>query len=549
MYECPSCGGNLKFDIPSQKMFCAHCESRFDPYSLTKGEDAEESGSFEANVFLCPQCGGEMISGDNDITSFCSYCGAANILSSRISREKRPRYIIPFMKTKEECKRAYEQRLRKAFFAPKELKDPQFIEGFRGIYMPYWSYRVIQRGEIQLDGNTSKRKGDYVYTNYYALKGDLDAAYEGYAYDASSSFYDNISEGLAPYDAKQMKDFSPAFLSGFYADRADVDAELYQQEALEIANNATYEELCKDPVFEKHGIKLEYEWKNKTPERLLTVSDGEDSALFPVWFLCYRNEDRVAYAAVNGQTGKVVADIPVDEKKFFISSLILAIPIFILLNLFLTLRPQSLLDGSALVAAVSSLIYYWELGGIFRNETRQEDRAIQKKREREKSAEEKEADKIKETEKKDRNDESDEDRKEKKKGKAFTISSLLLLLGVEFVFAGIQGGLFPAFTWLAAVITVMVVSIMSLNRYGDMKKKKFTAIRGGKGCLFSLAAVLACFGIRACQPVSDLWYYGGVLAILATVVFVFIDLIRNYNRLAMRSLPQFEKKGGDDSAE
>ena len=544
MYECPNCGGNLKFDISSQKMFCAHCESRFDPYSLTKGEDAEEGGSFEANVFLCPQCGGEMISGDNDITSFCSYCGAANILSSRISREKRPRYIIPFMKTKEECKRAYEQKLRKAFFAPKELKDPQFIEGFRGIYMPYWSYRVVQRGEIQLDGYTSERKGDYVYTNYYALKGDLDAGYEGYAYDASSSFYDNISEGLAPYDAKKMKDFSPAFLSGFYADRADVDAELYQQEALEIADNATYEALCKDPVFEKYGIKLEYEWKNKTPERLLTVSDGEDSALFPVWFLCYRNGDRVAYAAVNGQTGKVVADIPVDEKKFFASSLILAIPIFILLNLFLTLRPKSLLDGSALVAAVSSLIYYCELGGIFRNETRQEDRAIQKMREQEKSAEEQKTDKIEEAEKNEENE-----KKEKKKGKALTITIMLIWIGIVFVTAGIRGGFFPAFAWLASVITVMVVSIMSLNRYSDMKKKKFTEIRGGKGCLFSLAAVLVSFSIRACQPVSDLWYYGGVLAILATVIFVFTDLIRNYNKLTMRSLPQFEKKGGDDSAE
>ena len=464
MYECPNCGGNLKFDIPSQKMFCAHCESRFDPYAITREEDAAATGSFEVNVFLCPQCGGEMISGDNDITSFCSYCGAANILSSRISREDRPRYIIPFRKTKEECKKAYEQKMRKAFFAPKELKDPQFIEGFRGIYMPYWSYRVVQQGEIQLDGYTTKRRGDYVYTNYYALKGDLDAGYEGYACDASSSFYDNMSEALAPYDAKKMKDFSPAFLSGFYADRADVDAQLYQQDAQTIADNATYEALCKNPVFKKHGIDLVLEWKNKTPEKLLTVSEGEDIALFPVWFLCYRNGERVAYAAVNGQTGKVVADMPVDEKRFFISSLVLAIPIFILLNLFLTLRPQRLLDGSAVIAAVTALVYCWELIGISREETRQGDRALQAKNARQE------------------------------------------------------------------------------------KSGKLSVIRRGRGCLLALAAILVCFGIRVFHPVSDLWYYGGALAILATVVFVLIDLIRNYNRLAMRELPQFEKKGGDDSA-
>ena len=128
------------------------------------------------------------------------------------------------------------------------------------------------------------------------------------------------------------------------------------------------------------------------------------------------------------------------------------------------------------------------------------------------------------------------------------VTLMVVWLAIICVLVGIQNGLFPAFAWLASAATVVIVGFMSLHKYGQMKKEKFTAVRGGKGCLLSLVAVLACFGIRAFHPVSDLWYYGGVLAILATVVFVFTDLIRNYNRLAMRVLPQFEKKGGDDSA-
>ena len=38
--------------------------------------------------------------------------------------------------------------LKKAIFAPKELKDPKFIDGFRGIYMPYWTYYVTQKAPI-----------------------------------------------------------------------------------------------------------------------------------------------------------------------------------------------------------------------------------------------------------------------------------------------------------------------------------------------------------------------------------------------------------------
>ena len=36
MYECPNCGGNLKFSIEDQLMKCDYCQTTFDPYSLKK---------------------------------------------------------------------------------------------------------------------------------------------------------------------------------------------------------------------------------------------------------------------------------------------------------------------------------------------------------------------------------------------------------------------------------------------------------------------------------------------------------------------------------
>ena len=137
MYECPNCAGNLKFDIARQQLFCAHCETTMDPYSFRKEKDAEE---YEATIFTCPQCGGEIISDDTTAATFCSFCGGATILDSRISKERRPSYIIPFTKTKKDCKAAYAKMMRRALFAPKELKDPEQLKKFRGIYMPYWVY-------------------------------------------------------------------------------------------------------------------------------------------------------------------------------------------------------------------------------------------------------------------------------------------------------------------------------------------------------------------------------------------------------------------------
>ncbi|GFI65145.1 hypothetical protein IMSAG185_00739 [Lachnospiraceae bacterium] len=520
MYECPNCGGNLKFNISLQQLFCAYCESAFDPYSVSKETDTVDGDCFETNVFRCPQCGGEMISSDNDATSFCSYCGSANILSERIGREKRPKHIIPFQITKDGCKKAYAAKLRKAFFVPKELKDPAFIDGFRGIYMPYWSYRISQQGQVALRGEKEKRSGDYVYTDHYALTGDLDAGYEGYSCDASAGFSDNISEALGPYDIRDVREFTPTFLSGFYAETADVDPEVYREDAEGLAADVTFDKVKDDPVFRKHGIQ-ESGRRQKAAE-LCTCCKGEDSAMFPVWFMSYRNGDRIAYAAVNGQTGKVVTDLPVDGRRFFGSSMVLAVPLFFLLNLFLTLRPSALLACSAGLAAAAAFLYYRELAKILSLETGQEDRGLMAK-----------------------NPGRWKPKKEKRpsaRRKGTLIMVLwftLAIVAIQIVAAG--GGTF--LVWLTAVIVMAAVCVAGLRKYRKLEK-----LNGGLGFLYAAGAVLLGCVTGMWKPVSDLWYYGAALLILLTVIFILWDIIRNYNRLAMRRLPQFDKKGGDDNA-
>ena len=205
MYQCPNCGGRLIFDISSQSMLCEHCNTHYNPYKLGEGNSAEENKEYDVTVFKCPQCGGEIMSTDNTIADFCSFCGASTVLESRISKELRPGYIIPFSKTKQDCKNQYKKMMKRAWFAPKELKDEKYIDGFRGIYMPYWAYHVSQKGPVVLRGEKSKRRGDYIYTDHFSINGDMDCQYKGISFDASSSFDDNISEAIAPYDVKDLR--------------------------------------------------------------------------------------------------------------------------------------------------------------------------------------------------------------------------------------------------------------------------------------------------------------------------------------------------------
>ena len=524
MYECPNCGGNLKFEIPSQKLFCAYCDTRIEPEAVTKETDTLENDCFEVNVFLCPQCGGRMISGDNDATAFCSYCGAANILSTRISQEKRPKYIIPFKKTKEDCKKAYAQRLRRAIFAPRELKDPKFIDSFRGIYMPYWLYHITHQGPVTFKGQLETRKGSYRYIDHYDLKADLDAEILGLSHDASANFHDTISQELAPFNTADIKEFTPSYLSGFYADIPDVDSDTYLTEASSAANSNTFARICQNPVFKKHHINTNVSSHN-LGAIMHTQCENMDNAMFPVWFLSYRNQNRVAYAAVNGQTGKVATDIPVDPKRYLIVSLILALPIFLLLNLFLTLRPSVLLMLCGAISMVASGIIRSELKAIYAKETYADDKGMQQKYD------------------------SPKRRQFSRKRKQSNDSGFMMMT-LFIAFVGVSGGLYneaPEYAsrlvWLAILVAMAIISFSGL-----LRRLKAKDAKGGLGLILPLAAVSAGALIGLYRPVSDLWYYGGALLILVSVVFSIIEIIQNYNRLATRRLPQFDKKGGEDNA-
>ncbi len=539
MLQCPNCGGNLKFDIPSQQLACEYCSTLFDPYSFeNKTADAVEEKSlqddYEVTIFTCPQCGGEILSTDNASAGFCSFCGASTILYSRISRERRPHYIIPFQKTKEQCKQAYADLMKKAIFAPNEFKNPKNIDSFRGIYMPYWAFYITQRGNIALHGEKSYRRGDYIITDHYTLRGDLDAYYKGLSYDASSSFADNISESIAPYDVKGMKAFTPAYFSGFYADTADVAPLAYQPEAEQLAFDESMKEIQKLPVFSGYSIDKIHNG-GYHPSLLYTKTETADQAMFPVWFMSYRNGDRVAYATVNGQTGKVVADLPVDIKKYLLGSLVLAIPLFILFNLFLTLVPSTLLTVCAVISLVAALISTSEIEKISKNETETEDKGILAIKDPRKLAA------------MNRQIQSGVKQKSSKKSAHFLVGSVLLIYTtVTIAFSAIsivKSLLSSNFIWI-----IILIAAVTIAATGFSKIRKVPGKKGMLGLVTALCGIALGAVVQIINPVSDIYYYGAAILLLIAVFFTLKDVIEQYNILSTRRLPQFDKQGGDDRA-
>ncbi|MDO4961303.1 MAG: hypothetical protein Q4E57_05545 [Eubacteriales bacterium] len=379
MANCPNCGGMLRYDIPSGMLSCANCRSMLDPYEHDKVNEAEElksgetgagefrvgetgagehqageTDTFGVTVFTCPNCGGEVYSSDSDLTGSCSFCGSPVVFKTRMSREKRPAYIIPFKKTREDCIKIYEESLKGKLFAPNALTGRGGSAEFRGIYMPYWIYDVKQSGTFDIQVTKERDKGLDTYIDTYEFTIDNDSEYYQLAHDASEQFFDNLSERIEPYefiapedavaandgnypvDCKievspketLLKPFSPSFLTGFYAEPCDVGADTYKEYAKDLSGSLTASYADNAPQFEGYNMSLH----GGGDEYFHSKVAHSSLALLPVWFLSYKNDGRVAYAAVNGQTGKLVFDVPLSMYKVLRAIIIAAVPIFVILK-------------------------------------------------------------------------------------------------------------------------------------------------------------------------------------------------------------------------
>lgn len=369
MYPCKNCGGSLKFDIKAQKCKCDYCKSLFDPYEIKDSNMANEV-NLDFISYVCPQCGGEILTTEESINGFCSFCGATTMLNQSNVKHKMPEKIIPFKITKEECQEIYKRKTKRKPFLPKEYKNLEDIEKLRGIYIPYWLYEYKCDGHIEFLAKTSYQNDEEEVVETFKVSTNCNSDEKGISYDASAAFEDSISAAISPFNLDKMQNFTPSYLSGFYADRADVESETYYGESKKDAVWKMKRKIERETVLNEYSC----EKLKDALEKITKEKEKPMLALFPIWFLSYRTKNnRVAYAVINGETGETAIDLPVDTKKYTIASLILTIPILFFISALFTLTPFVATICIIIMSIINIVIYNMDIKEINKKETRKDD--------------------------------------------------------------------------------------------------------------------------------------------------------------------------------
>ncbi len=511
-------------------------------------------------IYTCSACGAQLLAFDDESISFCSYCGSQELLHDRMYVHTNPDLIIPFKITKEEAIKAYRKKISNFIFAPGYLSSDVVVDRFRGIYMAYSVYEFYNDGsdgEVKCDGTKYlRRQGDYVYYAKYHITFNPDISIKGVSFDASSRFSDAFSQATH-FKIKDSIPFSSNYLLGFYANMRDVDSEVYLEEARETAYDLLEEQ--------ERNLLAQKEFSlNGCDQITIPLKHRCQVGLFPIYFLSVRDKSgkRVHYGIVNGQTGEVVCDKPVDYKKFIFFTLALAFLLFLGLQFFLVLAPFYLLIFSIISGAISYFISKSLLRKI--EKRRQEDNFKEILRMNKKEA---------------RNDKKRMIKSINNSLDHLTIHIVIpiidLLIAIPFLMDAIyttynemQGHVQSTIytevffrrlfelqnTYIACIL--LGAGLCHLAYFAIARKVLDNSLReatGAKGLSFlqsfrlsykELLAVIIPIAVFIINPVKDLYYYAAVVISLVLVVLSFLDLIREHNMLSSTLPPQLDKKEG-----
>lgn len=547
MYRCPNCSAGMRYDIYKRSLKCDYCGYICAAENHPQQQEEAARDDYEVTLFSCPQCGGQIRSTDNAATDFCSYCGASVVLKGRLVNEKKPAYIIPFSRTKEECKEVFKKRAKKAWCLPNAYKDPEKLEKFMGIYMPYWVYDVSQHAEPTMQGI---RNVDG-YTEYCNLNLEIDLNYRWIYYDAALGFSDDLSDMISDYKTKDIEKFCGAYLSGFYADSPDVEAATYIEDAARVSCDSTLASAKK---------KYPDVYFGKVIDPISTFNvQVEDAriALFPVWFCTWRNKGRVSYAVVNGQTLKAAADLPVSFPKFLFYSLLFAAPFAVLFLFLPSITPQVTLWVYLLVGMWTILQNYSTAMAYVRRESHMTDKGRLLSTESGWKLWKKGHDKKMAVEKKEAEEAERRKivtvKKEEKSPSCLGSCLLFLLLPccayvaislimVE-VFSKAPDNLPTIFveevTPFIAIILSIAIPILIIK--GTTPKRLLLTIL--PDTLFLSAAVAAASCVMMTRPVKDLYYYIAALAVFAGILVGYLAIFHRFNLSCTRPIPNYHERG------
>jgi len=339
--KCPQCDAPLNFDAASGMMRCEFCghtqpiesegtsasEDAAAGDTAGAGADACEASETQSSkkgwsgstyeetdgvhAYICRNCGAEVVATELTATTTCPYCNNNVVLDERLSGGLKPNGVIPFKITKDQLPALLQNFYKDKPLLPKDFFEESKVEKAQGMYVPFWLFSSEAEGTVVLHGEKTHafatRKENIVETSHYRLHRTGHASFKFVPVDASKRMDDDVMDSIEPFNYTDLAEFDVRYLAGYVAERFDdTPQEVLDRAMVRIANTAA--ELAQDTC-------SDYTVTGTESNSIGLVNTTVAYVMLPVYLFNGEYDGKKYRYAINGQTGKVVGEVPIGKRE------------------------------------------------------------------------------------------------------------------------------------------------------------------------------------------------------------------------------------------
>ena len=338
-FTCPQCGAATAFGAADGGLTCTHCGYYEPPHQAVVGKAAEQfeftvetmqraaHGWGEARKELqCQNCGAYTSVPPDLLTHTCTFCSSNKVIQRQAPQDiLRPRFVIPFKLEAGACQDLARKWLGSSWMTPGSLRRLSKVANFAGIYLPYWTFNATTEADWKAE--VGHRKTEHYFSGgkrrtrtkivWKWESGHARLDIEDLLINGTTRLSPILLERIKNFNLHDLAPYEPKYLAGFQAQAYDIPLEAAWETARHTMREQT-RQACRSQAstsrIRNFSMTLDF---NHELWRYI---------LLPVYIAVYSYNHQSYQVVINGQTGAVSGQRPVDWLKVWLAVAALLVP-------------------------------------------------------------------------------------------------------------------------------------------------------------------------------------------------------------------------------
>ena len=345
-FECPQCGApRMDYDPATGGLKCPQCghtqaiaaeQKAVQEQDLTAAlSDAGKARGYgrEMKSVKCDSCGATTQFDPTVASTVCPFCGSPQVLEQKPDPNTlQPESVVPFQITSDRAYQNYKQWLGRGFFRPRDVLSRSGTVDLAGVYLPFWTF------DAYADSRWTAESGDYYYVTehytttengktvtktrqvrkvrWYPTSGAHADTYDDVLVPGTTSGDQAMLRKIQPFDTSRLIPYQPEYLSGWGAEAYRIPLADAWKNGQAIIQSEEYAKCDRQVPGDTHrNLNVRTRFSQTTFKHVL----------LPVFLANYRYNGKPYHFMVNGQSGEVQGQAPVDWVKVIIVVVIVLI--------------------------------------------------------------------------------------------------------------------------------------------------------------------------------------------------------------------------------